>query len=104
VGLFLLLIAAIRYRIKLNVIFLARRGLGSELQIPDCAAWDQKTRSPDRFISRLQHVWPGFISGLFRFYSGFDVQLAPGLAARSRESSSMRQQRGSPDGSSIRYV
>jgi hypothetical protein len=38
VGLFLLLIAAIRYRIKLNVIFLARRGLGSELQIPDCAA------------------------------------------------------------------
>jgi hypothetical protein len=44
---------AIRYRIKLNVIFLARRGLGSELKIPDYAASDQKAGSPDRFIFRL---------------------------------------------------
>jgi hypothetical protein len=95
VGLFLLLIAAIRYRIKLNVIFLARRGLGSELQIPDCAAWDQKARSPDRFISRLQHVWPGFISGLFVFIPVLTCssrrvwQLDPGKAARCGSSAAV---------------
>jgi hypothetical protein len=68
------------------------RSLGSE---------NQKSR-PVYFpaSTRLARLYFRFI----RFYSGFDVQLAPGLAARSRESSSMRQQRGSPDGNSIRYV
>jgi hypothetical protein len=70
VGLFLLPIAAIRYRIKLNVIFLARRGLGLELQIQIAQLRIGKPEVPTGLFPGFNTSGPALFpvySFLFRF-------------------------------------
>jgi len=79
----------------INVVFLARRGLGSELQIPIAQLGIRKLEVPTGLFPGFNTFCPGFISGLFVFIpvltcSSRQVrQLDPGKAARCGSSAAV---------------